>query len=61
VQCWALKAYITSWTKSQDPKKKNKGCVTYIVALPFTLKSKYLKAREEELTETQIIFHHAKI
>jgi hypothetical protein len=31
------------------------------VALPFTLKSKYLKAREEELTETQIIFHHAKI
>jgi hypothetical protein len=38
----------------------NKGCFNYTVALPFTLKSKYLKAKERRIMETQI-FHHAKI
>jgi hypothetical protein len=38
----------------------NKG-VCHTVALPFTLKSKYLKAKKERrIMETQI-FHHAKI
>jgi hypothetical protein len=35
-------------------------CFRHIVALPFTLKKKYLKAKEEELMETQI-FHHANM
>jgi hypothetical protein len=42
---------ITSLTAPiGNPKKKwtNKGCVTYTVALPFTLKSNYLKAKKEE-------------
>jgi hypothetical protein len=64
VQCRALKAYITSWTESQDPKKKKKQGVCHLhcglVAI-YIKKLSILKAREEELTETQIIFHHAKI
>jgi hypothetical protein len=40
--------------------KPNKGCMCHhIVALPFTLKSMYLKAKEEELWKLKI-FHHAK-
>jgi len=27
--------------------KKNKGCVTLVVALPFTIKKQYLKEKEE--------------
>jgi len=54
---------ITSLTApigNQKKKWTNKGCVTYTVALPFTLKSNYLKAKRRRIMETQI-FHHAKI
>jgi hypothetical protein len=46
----------------QKKKKKQRVCHLHcgLVAI-YIKKLSILKAREEELTETQIIFHHAKI
>jgi hypothetical protein len=64
--------YFLLWWKIlpfKDAMEANKGtqkqqnkqwCVTVCVALPFTLKKKYLKAKEEELQKLTT-FPHAKI
>jgi hypothetical protein len=46
-------------TVYENGTKKNKGCVNYTVALPFTLKS-ILRQKKFLIMETQI-FHRAKI
>jgi hypothetical protein len=51
-----LNKAISNPTKHSFTKKEKKQGMCHIVALPFTLKSNYLKAQEEELWKLKYYF-----
>jgi hypothetical protein len=56
--------YITKLTANntgRQPDKTFEQGACHIVALPFTLKSMYLKARQKKNYGNSQVFHHAKI